>query len=171
MRQVQQDQRGAAQHQVAQLEQGRAVQLDPIKPTLKPPGTKHLNLKCDILLLSLAFNFNLRRFSKDERALLLKWENMLVSKYPEVGAISDLENLVGRCRLTLSNPRETACNSALILKYHKLLSNFGFKSNLRRYNLAMAPPGEGIADQVDAFSTQLGLGLFEKGHVRSEGSK
>jgi len=26
--------------------QGRAVQVDPIKPFLKPPGTKHLKLKC-----------------------------------------------------------------------------------------------------------------------------
>ena len=67
--------------------------------------------------------------SKDERALLLKWEKMLVSKYPEVGVISDLENL------------------------------------------AAAPAGEGITDQADAFSTQLGLGLFAKGHVSSEGRK
>jgi hypothetical protein len=28
---------------------GRAVQVDPIKPTLKVPGTKHLKLKYDTL--------------------------------------------------------------------------------------------------------------------------
>ena len=41
---------------------GRAV-LDPIKPTLKPPGTKHLKLKCEILLSTSAFKFNLRRYT------------------------------------------------------------------------------------------------------------
>ena len=42
---------------------GRAVQVDTIKPTLKPPGTKHLELKCDILLSSFAFKFHLRRYT------------------------------------------------------------------------------------------------------------
>jgi len=38
------------------------VQLDPIKPKLKPPRTKRLKLECDELLSIFAFNFNLRRF-------------------------------------------------------------------------------------------------------------
>ena len=42
---------------------GKAVQVEPIKPMLKAPGTKCLNLKCDKLLSSFAFNFNLRRYS------------------------------------------------------------------------------------------------------------
>ena len=32
-------------------------------PKLKPPGTKHLKLKCDVLLSTSAFSFNLRRYS------------------------------------------------------------------------------------------------------------
>jgi len=40
---------------------GRAVQVYPIKPMLKPPGTEHL--KCDELLSSFAFKFNLRRYT------------------------------------------------------------------------------------------------------------
>ena len=32
------------------LRHGSAVQVDPIKPTLKPPGTKRLKLKYDKLL-------------------------------------------------------------------------------------------------------------------------
>jgi hypothetical protein len=40
------------------------VQVDPIKPILKPPGTKHLKVKCDELPSSLAFKFNLRRYNK-----------------------------------------------------------------------------------------------------------
>jgi len=42
---------------------GRAVQVDPIKPMLKAPGTKHLKLKSDELLLSFAFKFNLSRYT------------------------------------------------------------------------------------------------------------
>jgi len=42
------------------------VQVGPIKPTLKAPGTKRLKLKCDGLLLSFAFKFNLRRYTMGE---------------------------------------------------------------------------------------------------------
>ena len=41
---------------------GRAVQVDPIKPTLKPPGTKRLKLEYDEPLSSFAFNFKLRHY-------------------------------------------------------------------------------------------------------------
>jgi hypothetical protein len=34
-----------------------------MKPMFKPPGTKLLKLKCDILLSSFAFKFNLRRYT------------------------------------------------------------------------------------------------------------
>jgi hypothetical protein len=44
--------------------QGKAVQVDPIKPTLKAPGAKRLKLNCDEPLSNFAFNFNLRRYSK-----------------------------------------------------------------------------------------------------------
>jgi len=40
------------------------VQVDPIKPKLKPPGTKRLKLKCDIMLSTSAFKFELRLYSK-----------------------------------------------------------------------------------------------------------
>jgi len=42
---------------------GMAVQVDPIKPTLKASGTKRLKLKHCKLLSSFAFKFNLRRCS------------------------------------------------------------------------------------------------------------
>jgi hypothetical protein len=40
-----------------------AVQVDPIKPTLKAPGTRRLTLNCDELLSSSAFKINLRRYN------------------------------------------------------------------------------------------------------------
>jgi hypothetical protein len=39
------------------------VQVDPIKPTLEPTGTKRLKLKCDVLLSTAAFKFDLRRYT------------------------------------------------------------------------------------------------------------
>jgi len=39
------------------------VPVDPIKPTLKAPGSERLKLKCDELLSTSAFNFNLRRYT------------------------------------------------------------------------------------------------------------
>jgi len=40
---------------------GEAMQVDPIKPMLKPPRTKQYKLKCDELVSTSAFKFNLRR--------------------------------------------------------------------------------------------------------------
>jgi hypothetical protein len=65
------------------------VQVDTIKPKLKPPGTKRLKLKCDILLSTSAFRFSLRRYNK---------------VYSLVGGFVGGTPTVGRCRLTLSNP-------------------------------------------------------------------
>ena len=39
------------------------MQVDPIKPTLKAPGIKHLKLNSDEPLSKFAFEFNLRRFN------------------------------------------------------------------------------------------------------------
>ena len=44
------------------------MQVDPIKPTLKPPRTKRLKLQHDEPLSSFAFNFNLRRYHEAAKA-------------------------------------------------------------------------------------------------------
>jgi hypothetical protein len=63
--------RGAARHlvphQQKERQHGKAVQVEPMKPMLKPPGTQRLKPKYDNLLSSFAFNFNLRRYSSAER--------------------------------------------------------------------------------------------------------
>ena len=43
--------------------QGRTVQVDPIKPVLKPPGTQRSKLDFDGLLSSFPYKFSLRRYS------------------------------------------------------------------------------------------------------------
>ena len=42
---------------------GGAVQVDPIKPTLKAPGSERLKLNCDELLSSFAFKLKLRHYN------------------------------------------------------------------------------------------------------------
>ena len=59
------------------------MQVDPIKPTLKAPGMNGLKLKYDDPHLNFGFKINLRRYSK------ATWKVVKV----------------GRCSLTLSNPR------------------------------------------------------------------
>ncbi len=49
--------------------QGKPVQVDPIKPTLKAPGTKRLKLEYDEPLSNFAFKFNLRRYSPVHRPM------------------------------------------------------------------------------------------------------
>ena len=40
------------------------MQLEPVKPKLKPSETKRLKQKCDTQLSTSAFKFNLRRYTK-----------------------------------------------------------------------------------------------------------
>jgi hypothetical protein len=68
---------------------------------LKSPETKHLKLKCGILLSMFAFKIYLRRYTMAAGN----------SQYLLQGSGGDEPNsplghgVVGRCRLTISNPR------------------------------------------------------------------
>ena len=49
------------------------MQVDPMNPTLKAPGTKRLKLKNDELLSNFAFKFNLRRYMSTKlKRIILK---------------------------------------------------------------------------------------------------
>jgi len=52
------------QEQELEQKQGRPVQVEPIEPMLKAPGTKRLKLRYDESLSNFAFNFNLHRYNK-----------------------------------------------------------------------------------------------------------
>jgi len=67
--------------------QGRAVQVHPIDPTLKPPGTKPLKLKRDEVVSNFAFDFNLRPYGKVESLLM---------------AASGVEGAMGLCERRMS---------------------------------------------------------------------
>jgi len=49
--------------ELAAYKHGKAVQVEPIKSKLKPPGTERLKQKYDNLLSRFAFKYNLRRYS------------------------------------------------------------------------------------------------------------
>ena len=75
---------------------GKAVQVHPIKLTMKAPGTERLKLEYDKLLSSFAFKTNMRRY---------RVVNGAVSAHPHptpAGRVSYYQ--VTRCSLTLSNP-------------------------------------------------------------------
>jgi len=86
---------------------GWAVQVDPISPTLKAPGTQRLTLKCGESLSTFGFKFNLRRYS-----LVLTWGGKLAGRQEEVFTLREGEGeggdalsreltLIGRCRSIL----------------------------------------------------------------------
>jgi len=88
------------------------VQVDPMKPMLKPLGTKHLKLKCDILISTFAFKFNVRRYSwgkflrSTDPDILIGYNIVnfdfpyLINRAAKLG-VEDFPYWVGRRRLTL----------------------------------------------------------------------
>jgi hypothetical protein len=74
---------------------GKAVHVDPMKPTLKAHGTKRLTLTFNKLLSNIAFKSNLRRYTMDDERLT---EHLVSSA------------TVRRSRLTLSTHVESAWN-------------------------------------------------------------
>jgi hypothetical protein len=100
------------------------VQVEPLKPKLKPSGTKHLKVKFDNLLSTSDFKFNLRCYILDGVLALTsgprpaalpalasdaespedgKWPDLITSA--AAGDYGDDYFEVGRCRLTLRTPR------------------------------------------------------------------
>ena len=77
------------------------MQVDPIKLTLKAPGTKRLKLKCDEPLSNFAFNINLRRYilaRPQTDRLVLRAGRPQESELPPY---SDLDDLVDGRSLTV----------------------------------------------------------------------
>ena len=54
----------AVENLVATLSRGRAVQVDPMKPKLKPPGTKRLKLICGYTSFNFCFQIQLAPLSR-----------------------------------------------------------------------------------------------------------
>ena len=63
------------------------MQRDPIKPTLKAPGTNILTLNHDEQLSTFAFNFKLRRYIEDDGECP-EYEGLAPRAAPAAGAVS-----------------------------------------------------------------------------------
>jgi len=62
------------------------VQVDPIKPKSKQPGTKRLKPKRDIMLSKSAFEFNLRHYTEAQEVKqqhLERWKQQKRDQYAE----------------------------------------------------------------------------------------
>jgi hypothetical protein len=68
------------------LHPGRAVQVVPIKPTLKPPGTKRLKLKYEELPLNFAFKFHSRRYTQALNLYRHAWPSIFDGAPYSIGA-------------------------------------------------------------------------------------
>ena len=82
------------------------MQVDPIKPILKAPGTKHLKLEYDHLLSSFAFNFNLCRYTLEQCLSLAHLHALYAGLLIFPARLScdwsfACVPMVGQCRLTL----------------------------------------------------------------------
>jgi len=69
---------------------------------LKPLGTKHLKLKCDEVLSTFAFNFNLCAYTVDDA--VADWGDVQISDMFEdetAAGGGGAEDMVGQCRLTV----------------------------------------------------------------------
>ena len=140
------------------------MQVDPIKPTLKAPGTKRLNLKNDEPLSNFGFKFNLRPYSMENEFchncnLKLCGTDMNpdcefsvhirgnakyfillygVTDKEADGATITLAYVPPQGRAVHVGPMEPTLKAPrtqrLKLKYDVPLSNFALKFNLRRYS-------------------------------------
>ena len=109
------------------------MQLYPSKPTLKPPGTKRLTLKCDEPLSDLAFKINLRRYNAAPHDNFRLWlSSNPTPHFPLV--------ILQRGRVARVDPIKTTLKASgtkrLKLEHEKVLSSYAFKFNLRRYSAA-----------------------------------
>jgi len=129
--------------------QGRAVQVEPIKPTLRAPGTKRLKLQYYEMLSRFPFKFNLRRYNKERAAKKAKAKQETVKGVETPGVASD--DLVETVQVDPIKPTLKAPGIKLCIKLtcDKPLSNFAFKFNLRRYKLAESGGADKIGGVVD----------------------
>jgi len=143
---------------------GRAVQVNPMKSKLKPPGTKRSKLKCDIPLSTYAFNFNLRRYSLALRRLggrrgvdgrrRDRGERVAGHHGGHLGGDAAAGGL-GRAQLQgravqvdpIKPVLKAPGTKRLKLNSDDPLSKFAFRFNLRRYTKVSFARGGGLGQQ------------------------
>ena len=99
------------------------MQVDPIKPMLKAPGTERLKLEYDELLSTFAFKFNLRRYTKVIVEVIPTdasvAENLSAGGLTDADINKEIEDSgikVGRCTLPYQTHVESAWKHAVETK-------------------------------------------------------
>ena len=111
--------------------QGRAVQVDPLKPKLKPPTNKLLKLRCVVPLSNFAFKFNLRRYTKattatttigdDGRGSHSSTFRLNLSPFCGIGVhLGLVQGVFGRCQGALRSMR--GCSGCILRQKRLRLS-------------------------------------------------
>jgi len=116
------------------------VQLEPIKPTLKAPGTKSLKLNYDEPLSFFAFKLNLRRYNEDRLAMLMSKIDDIINSVVRQCSFDAFEAKVHSARAagTLTPDEMTTAGGALRLSTRPtlnlllLLFVFLFLNNVHR---------------------------------------
>jgi hypothetical protein len=111
---------------------GRAVQVEPIKPTSKAPGIKRLKPQHEKLLSKFAFNFNLRHYSMDRDAAAGVRDRLRDARFAAQDDAPGRAVQLDPIKPNLKPPG----TKRLKLNHMNLLSSFAFNFNLRRYILA-----------------------------------
>ena len=89
------------------------MQVDPIKPKLKPPGTNRLKLNCDVLVSTSAFKFNLRCYTKVYRVELAAMRAVEAERARELALAAAAGNVgAGSVPPALSRAGEVAALTA-----------------------------------------------------------
>ena len=118
------------------------MQVDPIKHTLKAPGYERLKPRCDDMLSSFGFKFNLRRYTmvvagSDTTAVAVAWTVHHLAGAPEWQRRCRDEVLATLGRAVQVDPIKPTLTAPgtkrLKMEFDDLLSSLGFKFNLRRY--------------------------------------
>ena len=125
---------------------GRAAQVDPIKPTLKPPGTHRLKRECDEPLSNFAFNFNLRGYTQGVKSVAVGVHGWAVQvdsfkpvllKAPMVSALESY-NMMSRFQTLLSISTCAATARRGVPRAHSLagggVENRGLHSSTSQLN-------------------------------------
>jgi Leucine-rich repeat (LRR) protein len=140
------------------------VQVDPIKPKSKPPGTKRSKLKIVKVLSTSAFKINLRRYIGGLTALkdLRLNRNRLTSVPAELGMLTSLEDFrLNRNQLTsvpaalggLTALEDLRLNRNRLTSVPKQLGNLTALTSL---NLGNNPDLAPLPEEVEQLSTTHG---------------
>ena len=90
--------------------QGVAVQVDPMKPTLKPPGSKRLKLEHEKQLSNFAFTFNLRRYTKVRLTVVIDCGQSGMGATTPTGDRHAAEDVTNTGSISFFGIQESNCN-------------------------------------------------------------